>query len=490
MKLLYSCVLLILCTSGGVLAQDLLFSQYNYAPLTVNPALVSAGNDAVISINHRRQRYNNPLQINTSMLNAFHPLNNRRTGTRWGGFGIGVYHDESQDLQTFTNSGAMAAFAYHFNLKGNHHISLGVQGGYFQRRISMEGVTTGSQWIPNVGYDPGAASGESMSNDRISYLNFASGLLWYITDDEGETRGSLGVSGFHLNQPDVSFSTTAHKLLPRWAAHGTYRIYDNRKTSLSAEALYSRTANISNTLGGLRLGYRFEELNPYNPLKSGSIDLGARYAIENKTVIGLLQFNQPAYTIGISYDLSPGSTSRERPMASAFEIVFALKKRIVSKKKEIKIIDNYSLGEIREFYQQEKTVPQIVDTTQTVNVPAPEEKEPFNFKLEKDFKYGFNETELNDDAKLYLDGLYNLLYFNPELKLEVRGHTDKIGTEAANRKVSSERAKNVVDYLESKGVDPKRLKSRGEGSREPIAPEDTEEGRSKNRRVEFMLYKD
>ena len=70
--------------------------------------------------------------------------------------------------------------------------------------------------------------------------------------------------------------------------------------------------------------------------------------------------------------------------------------------------------------------------------------------------------------------------------IEVRGHTDNAGDEKNNQLLSEERAKAVVDYLLSKKIDKKRLFYKGFGSTKPIASNSTQEGRQKNRRVEFV----
>jgi outer membrane protein OmpA-like peptidoglycan-associated protein len=72
-------------------------------------------------------------------------------------------------------------------------------------------------------------------------------------------------------------------------------------------------------------------------------------------------------------------------------------------------------------------------------------------------------------------------------KLTIEGHTDTTGEPAANQPLSEERALAVRKYLESKGVEPSRLESRGFGSTQPIDTNETEEGRAKNRRVEFKV---
>lgn len=87
--------------------------------------------------------------------------------------------------------------------------------------------------------------------------------------------------------------------------------------------------------------------------------------------------------------------------------------------------------------------------------------------------------ELNDLAKA--------LEEKPELKIAISGHTDNTGDEAKNLQLSKDRAKEVMNYLIEKGINKSRLTSSGFGSEKPIATNDTEEGRKKNRRVEFVV---
>jgi outer membrane protein OmpA-like peptidoglycan-associated protein len=78
----------------------------------------------------------------------------------------------------------------------------------------------------------------------------------------------------------------------------------------------------------------------------------------------------------------------------------------------------------------------------------------------------------------------------PELKVEIIGHTSEEGSESFNRKLSQKRAEAVMKYLENQGIDALRMKATGKGFDEPLAPNDTEENRSKNRRTEFKVTDD
>ena len=86
-----------------------------------------------------------------------------------------------------------------------------------------------------------------------------------------------------------------------------------------------------------------------------------------------------------------------------------------------------------------------------------------------------------------LQRLANLLIENPSIRLEISGHTDNIGSYKANKKLSESRAKKVVDYIISKGVNKNRLEYKGYSFNQPIANNNTSEGRAKNRRVEFKV---
>ncbi len=91
------------------------------------------------------------------------------------------------------------------------------------------------------------------------------------------------------------------------------------------------------------------------------------------------------------------------------------------------------------------------------------------------------------DSFELLDQVAQVLQQNPKLQVSIEGHTDNVGNPRRNRKLSHERAEAVGDYLVSRGVVAARLTAKGFGSERPINSNTTEEGRSRNRRVEFML---
>jgi outer membrane protein OmpA-like peptidoglycan-associated protein len=103
--------------------------------------------------------------------------------------------------------------------------------------------------------------------------------------------------------------------------------------------------------------------------------------------------------------------------------------------------------------------------------------------------FDLESYKLKEESKIELHKLIKLLTENPQMQIEISGHTDKTGKPDFNLKLSANRAKAVADYLIQNGIDPKRLLSKGYGETQPMASNDTEEGRAQNRRTEFKVIK-
>jgi outer membrane protein OmpA-like peptidoglycan-associated protein len=101
--------------------------------------------------------------------------------------------------------------------------------------------------------------------------------------------------------------------------------------------------------------------------------------------------------------------------------------------------------------------------------------------------FDLGQATLTPGSFAALDEVAASLVANPEVRVEVGGHTDDSGTDEFNLRLSVERAEAVRGYLISRGVTPDRLEARGYGTQEPIASNDTEQGRAQNRRVELRL---
>lgn len=100
-----------------------------------------------------------------------------------------------------------------------------------------------------------------------------------------------------------------------------------------------------------------------------------------------------------------------------------------------------------------------------------------------------NKYELLPESKTELQQLIGFLSKNPRVNIEIQGHTDDVGDENINLKLSENRARSVYSYLTDNKISPSRLAVKGYGETRPVADNDTEEGRGKNRRTEFRITK-
>ena len=103
--------------------------------------------------------------------------------------------------------------------------------------------------------------------------------------------------------------------------------------------------------------------------------------------------------------------------------------------------------------------------------------------------FDFNKSEIKSEADPLMKEAINILEENPDMRVEVQGHTDRKGPEAYNQMLSEKRAMAVKAYLIKEGIDSGRLEVKGYGESEPIDSNDTEEGRQRNRRVRFKVIR-
>lgn len=104
-----------------------------------------------------------------------------------------------------------------------------------------------------------------------------------------------------------------------------------------------------------------------------------------------------------------------------------------------------------------------------------------------DILYASNSSVMNSKAKFILKGFARFLEENPTISVAIQGHTDDVGDDNGNLRLSEERAQGVKQYLVSLGIDANRLKAKGYGETMPKVANDSESNRAKNRRTDFVI---
>lgn len=153
-----------------------------------------------------------------------------------------------------------------------------------------------------------------------------------------------------------------------------------------------------------------------------------------------------------------------------------------------------TLGFVYKFGSNEEAAPVAVIEEEMVEevveeTPAEPVVETKTFETQQlgSGNFKLNSTELNEESAAQLDELVEFLNTYPQANVEVVGYTDTSGAAEYNQVVSEKRAESVAHTLEEKGIDASRITARGEGENNPIASNDTREGREQNRRVEVTV---
>ncbi len=100
-----------------------------------------------------------------------------------------------------------------------------------------------------------------------------------------------------------------------------------------------------------------------------------------------------------------------------------------------------------------------------------------------------NSAELTSESEETLQKALTTLKTNPDIYVEIHGYTDNTGSKSLNKKLSQKRAESVMNWLVNHGADKDKITAIGMGPDNPIAPNNTPEGRMKNRRIEFVRVK-
>ncbi len=140
-------------------------------------------------------------------------------------------------------------------------------------------------------------------------------------------------------------------------------------------------------------------------------------------------------------------------------------------------------GLIGHGFEEDREPPMPPPTPAPEGVPPPSNRR----LVLRGINFDFNENSIRPDSRPILDEAADVLALHPRVRISVEGHTDYIGSDEYNEKLSVRRAEAVFRYLSNRGVAPSRMDVVGYGKSRPVTSNDTEEGRAQNRRVELHV---
>lgn len=204
----------------------------------------------------------------------------------------------------------------------------------------------------------------------------------------------------------------------------------------------------------------------YNSASTNDID--GRDDVIPKGLFGNTSDSYAKFDVGFVYYFSKGEPSH---LCDLYE---GIKRDTVMKQAEV---DYNKIEDLVKKYSQEKTPAE--------SAPVPEIPKK-NWVL-IGVNFDFASAKLKKESYPVLLYALQILQNNPDMKIEIQGHTDNVGSQESNLKLSEKRAETVRDFLINNGIKKERLSVKGFGESKPVADNNTSEGRSVNRRIEFKI---
>lgn len=308
-----------------VQAQDAHFSQYYASGLYLNPALAGAEANMAFTSNYRSQWQSVAQPYVTNQMSWIMPISRGQILKRqMGAAGLSFYNDVVGD-GNFKTTGIMGSFTYNSYFDDRMQVlSIGLQGGVVQQNIDFTNLEWGEQYNGYLGtYDPSITPTEAGFNTSNVYPDLSAGFVYYYNPQRNYARaatsGHLGMSAYHLTQPNASFSIATRDPLPFIVKiHGGMDFRLNERFSFEPTALTMYQANLLQLNTGMYLRYR-AFISPVGLMANTDVLLGGWYRLGD-AAIAMVGISNEAFTVGFSYDYNASSLRRFTGGRGAYEI--------------------------------------------------------------------------------------------------------------------------------------------------------------------------
>lgn len=323
---LFACLFL---TTASIWSQDIHFTQYNMAPMSLNPAQIGKFEGTVriggifrgqwASVLGAGQQFRTPsVWVDAPIIRGFRKRD-------WVGIGLSVFTDKAGALG-MTHNGLKLGAAYHLSLdkKGNTYLSVGYHFGGEQRKLDpSDRARLEDGFKANGDYDR-SASAEAFATEATNYTDNDAGIALTARLNKrmnfvlGFSMFHIGRPSFTLVQPDTTSSTMPsdpqdEKLARRAVTSGTFNIQLNDKLTTSPSFLFQTMAGADEIAIQNMFGYLF------NQEKDITIKFGLGYRLGDAAQV-LLGFQQKDLQVGFAYDINVSQLSNQTNYRGGFEI--------------------------------------------------------------------------------------------------------------------------------------------------------------------------
>lgn len=316
-----------LLITNFVYSQDIHFTQIQFFPLILNPAMSGANYALSANAIYRNQWKSVAAPYTTMGISVDGRMKKSPQGHLLAG-GLKFFNDNTGDLQLKSNDISLN-IAYHLNLQKGHKLGLGLCAGIIQKSINYGNAQWGNQYNTTTGmYDNSLSSNEPLNSNNYIVPDAGIGFLYSFAKNEKYMRGNdnirfnVGYSAFHLNQPSSNYlKSSKDKLYIRHSVffNGEFGIPNSNFSIVPLLSLQIQGPS-TEILSGAYIKYLIQDNSHYTGLKKGtSFSIGSIYRNRDAVTTNFIA-EYDSYAIGASYDFNISQLKTVSKSRGAFEI--------------------------------------------------------------------------------------------------------------------------------------------------------------------------
>jgi type IX secretion system PorP/SprF family membrane protein len=313
----------------NVHGQDVHFSQMEFSPLTLNPALAGANSPMQGIVNYRSQWKSVATPYKTLAASFDARLNEKKRDKKGIiAAGLNFFNDQSGDLKVVSNN-VNINVAYHLMLNRNSTLGLGIYTGFGQRSINPNAGRWGSQYN-GTSYDPtiNVNIADALGSSSFTYLDAGTGLLYTYKRNQGymtqnnQLAFNAGFAAYHVNRPGYSFvDQNAQKLYMRYSGFVKAIIgIQNTRGSFLPGFYFQRQGTAMEIFYGTYYKYQLNEGSMATGFTRPMAFYIGLYNRFKDALVGKVMMEYDQYSVGFAYDINISSLKTVSNAKGGFEL--------------------------------------------------------------------------------------------------------------------------------------------------------------------------
>ncbi len=222
---------------------------------------------------------------------------------------LGVLISNNSSLKGSMNDlSIMGCIGYNLTLSKHSHnyLTFGLQAGVKQKSFDPGKLSFNDQYIDGIGYSPDNPTSETFPKSSTTYPDFNTGLLWYVKDRWKHNKPWLGISAYHLTNPNESFTSYQSRLPRKYIAYGGLEFISSRNTSMMPQFMIANQGSFTQA----SIGYLFS-FNNFRSKNYTSFELGAFYRTSDAVALtGGFEFMNFKFLFSYEYTISTLNKSK------------------------------------------------------------------------------------------------------------------------------------------------------------------------------------